>query len=314
MESQYSRIILVTDGSSSSRAAEQTAFNLAKEHSAKVLIVSNVKPPTFVSQMLNSNAEDVFNMVVNSKEKSLEQLAGRFEDAGMETGVKVLVGNSSEQIAISALSWGADLVVRYMKGVRSRHYGPFGNTARNLMRICPCPLLLVGNKPVENPRVMACINAEHGSAENQSILSEAEKLAGPKQNLLALYCWKFYGGESLSEHMDDELFMSYMNEAERNYQGLFEQFRTKHNLDAFKKGVHFENGDPIQLIPEFCEREKVDVAVMSSASQDHPLLRLLGSTIESILNKLPCALLIVKPIGFKSHLKAPESTVEIENA
>ena len=314
MGKHYQQIILVTDGSSTSRAAEQTVFNLAKEHSAKVLIVDTVRPPSFVSQMLNSNAEDVFDMVVNGKEKNLEQLAKRFADGGLNASVKVVVGNSSEQIAISALSWGADLVVRYMKGARSRHFSPFGNTARNLMRVCPCPLLLVGDKPVENPRVMACINAEHGSNENQAILSEAEKLAGPSENLLALYCWKFYGGESLSEHLDDELFMGYMDEAEKNYQVLFEQFLEKHNLESFKQGVHLENGDPIHLIPEFCEREKVDVAVMSSASQDHPLLRLLGSTIESVLNKLPCSLLVVTPVGFESHLKLSDVTVAIENA
>ena len=67
--------------------------------------------------------------------------------------------------------------------------------------------------------------------------------------------------------------------------------------------MHFEYGEAAEVIPEVCRQESIDVVVMSSASQTHPVRRLLGSTIESVLDELPCALLVVKQAGFVSPVK-----------
>ena len=182
------------------------------------------------------------------------------------------------------------------------------------MRVCPCPLLLVGDKVVSEPKVLACVNAEHGFNENQAVLSEAENLAGTSKKLLALYCWKFYGDEFMSEYVNEATRRRYVEEAEQNYRGIFNRFVAKHDLTAFGEGVRFENGDPAQLIPDFCRTESVDVVVLSSASQNHPLHLLLGSTVEAILDEIPCSLLVVKALGFKSPVKLIRSRVEIGNA
>jgi universal stress protein E len=309
----YRNIILVTDGTKASQAAAQTVLNLAKKHSAKVLVIDTVRPPSFAASWLNSNSEELFDIVVADKRERLEKVAGVLQEAGIEASVEILFGKSSEEIAKAALTEPADLVVRYMKGPQSRHASPFGTTARNLMRVCPCPLLLVADKPVSDPKVIACVNPEHDFKENESIVVEAENLAGKHDDLMALYCWKFYGREYLREYMDEKTVKSYMDQAEQNYRGLYDQFLEKHDMNAFGKGVHLQNGDPIQVIPEVCRHESVDVAVMSSASSNHPLNRLLGSTVESVLEDLPCALLVVKPLGFKSPIKPGRSKVELDS-
>ncbi len=240
-----------------------------------------------------------------------ERISKELREAGLETSAHLLFGKSSEQIVREAMAQKADLVIRYMKGAGSRHTGPFGTTARNLMRVCPCPLLLVGDRPVTSPAVMACVNAEHDHKENQAILSHAEALVGPDKALHLLYCWNFYGSDILHEYVDDQTYGQYVTEAEHGYQALFESFRKKHDLSACNDNVHMENGDPIQIIPQFCRHHSVDVVVMSSASQNHPVRRLLGSTIEAVLDDLPCALLVVKPLGFTSPVRPVPSTVEI---
>ena len=87
-----------------------------------------------------------------------------------------------------------------------------------------------------------------------------------------------------------------------------------HDMKAFDNGLRMENGDPIQVIPDVCRHEAIDVAVMSSASRNHPIQRLLGSTVEAVLEKLPCSLLVVKSLGFKSTIKLAQSKIEIGNA
>lgn len=311
MGNGYEKIILVTDGTDAARAAEQTAINLAKQNSATVLVVDTVRPPSLAAKWLSHNAEDLFDTVVADRQRRLDKVASEFKDSGIEVKTQILTGNSSEEIARAAISENAGLVVRYMKGDKSRHPGPFGATARNLMRVCPCPLLLVGDKDVSDPQVLACVNAEHDNNENEAILSEARKLAGKSEKLIALYCWKFYGSEFMREYTSQETVQSYLREAEQAHLGIFDHFRKTHELSAFGENIQIENGDPVEVIPEVCNDKSVGVVVMSSASQNHPLHRLLGSTVEAVLDKLPCALLVVKPLGFKSPIKPAVSKQEI---
>lgn len=312
MSNTYKNIILVTDGTPDSQIAAQSVLDLAKQHSSRVYVVDTVRPPSIAATWLTSNAEELFDIVVADKQERLEKVAHVFRDAGIEAKVEILFGKSSAEIVKAALTEQADLVVRYMKGSRSRQTGSFGTTALNLMRVCPCPLLLVGDQPVSNPKVLACVNAEHDSKENAAILGEASKLAGDPKRMHALYCWKFYGCEFLSEYMDEDTISRYEKEASQNYHGLYERFLKQHDLPA--DGVHLKNGDPVDVIPEVCQHESIDVVVMSSASQNHPLHRLLGSTVESVLDALPCSLLVVKPTGFKSPIKVADAKVGLKNA
>ena len=123
MESSYKTIILQTDASKMSHAAEQSALNLAREFEARVVIVDTVRPPSIASQWFTSNSEDVFEMVVKDKTERLDKLAKKFRHEGIAAEVKVLFGKSSEEVVRCAVTEEADLVVRYMKGAASRQPG-----------------------------------------------------------------------------------------------------------------------------------------------------------------------------------------------
>lgn len=300
----YNKILLITDGSENARAAEQTALDLAVAGGARVRMVDTVRPPSMISRWLEANTDNVFQMVVNQKEKALDQKAVIFRDSGIEVETAVLCGPSSREITRDAIKFEPDLVVRYMKGFRSRYPGVFGNTSRNLMRTCPAPLLLVGDQPVGGARVMACINAEHDSHENDPIVQQAMQVAGDRDNLHLLYCWKFYGGEMYVEHMGKEALADALQEAEQVHVKLFENYLRQHEYQLADPHVHLENGDPADMIPEVCQKQEIDVLVMSSGSLNHPMHRLLGSTVESILDQIDCALLVVKPEGFRVASKS----------
>ncbi len=314
MENGYEKIILVTDGSEAAHAAEQTALELAQLHSASVLVVDTVRRPSLASKWLTSNAEDLFEIVVADKRKRLQKVAAVFDQWKVDVKTEILFGNSSEEIARKAVAENANLVIRYMKGHKSRHLSSFGTTARNLMRVCPCPLLLVDDETISDPRVLACVNAEHDDKENEAILAEARRLAKTSDKLTALYCWKFYGDEFMREYTSQETVNSYLEEAEQAYLGIFDHFRKTHELSAFGENVIVENGDPVEVIPDVCRKKSVDVVVMSSASQNHPLHRLLGSTVEAVLDNLPCSLLVVKPLGFKSPIKPIQTQEKSETS
>jgi nucleotide-binding universal stress UspA family protein len=303
MDNAYKKIILAMDPQHSAMAALETVLTLARQHGSQVVIVDTVRPPSRSSLFFSSSAEDVFEIVVADKQNRIRKTCDRFREMGIEAEGKLLYGKSSEAITREAIDCHADLVVRYMKGVQSRYPGLFGNTARNLMRVCPSPLLFVGNRPLENPNILACVNPEHDEAENSVILSESRKLATRPEDVTALYCWNVPGHKFLRPYLSDESFQDTLNESESVFRKLFDRFCEQHKTDAFSTRMLFEQGDAADVIPNVCKHQDIDVVVMSSASQTHPVRRLLGSTIESVLDELPCALMVVKQAGFRSPVR-----------
>lgn len=304
----YKRILLVTDGMRTSEPVHETAFNLAKNDDAKVLIVDTLRPPSAAAKWFAPNASDVFEMVLADKQKRLEEIAERFRDGGIETETKVLLGKSSEVITREASKWDASLVIRYMKGARSKYKGSFGSTARSLMRYCPSPILLVGDKPVDvTPRVLACIDAEHDDNENRSIIRATRLVSRDPERTFAVYCWELYGEDMMKKQMNENAFDDSLEFGEQIYTKLQTEFLERHEVDCFNQGLRLRHGHPTKVIPNFCKQEKINVVVMCSASLNHPLKRYFGTTIESVLDDLPCSLLVVKPIGFVSPVSNSET-------
>ena len=303
MSQSYQQILLVVDAAAPSAHVLESAKQLAKKHNAKVTVVDTIREPSTFSRWLSPNSDDVFNTVVSDKKEKLAKVAEDLHAAGITSDSEVLIGKSSEAITRSAISRGADLVVRYMKGHRSRMSGVFGNTARNLMRVCPVPVFFVGEKTKGFGRIMACVDVDHGSNENQAIMREAEKFASGSGEMLGVYCWDLYGKQLVKNHMSEDSLKEMIKESERMHQEIFDQMLANTELGQFEGKMRMVNGEPASAIPRICGEESIEVVVMCSASLNHPIQRFLGSTVEAILYNLPCSLLVVKPEGFVSPVK-----------
>ncbi len=312
MSRNYKHIVLVTDGLKTSDTTNETAFNLARRHDAKVTIVDTIKAPTSAARWFSPNAGDVFEMVLADKTKRLEKLSDAFKNCGVETTSKVLFGKSSEAIAREVIESNADLVVRYMKGVRSKFPGLFGNTARALMRTCPCPLLLVGKNAFDEPKVLASIDAEHVGKENDAIIAEASRMVANSLDLFGVYCWDFYGADLMKKRMSELAFSDAEKQVESMYQKIFQDFKDENDLSCFDDRFTMERGLASEVIPAFCKNRSIDVVTMCSASLNHPFKRLIGSTVESVIDSLPCSLLVVKPVGFISPIHV-ETVASLES-
>ncbi len=299
----YDKILVVTDGQRSSEPTHQTGLNLAQTHQASVTIADTIQLPGALTYWFSPNATHLFEMVLADKQERLEKLAATFRAAGIETETKVLFGKSSETISKEVIESEISLVVRYAKGIRSKFPGRVGNTARALMRYCPAPILLVNQNPIDQPRILACLDAEHDEKENYSIMTESRRLAGGREHLFGMYCWEMYGEEMVKKRMNPEAFGESWQYTEKMYRKVFDEMVDKIDADLFlKDSIMMKNGQASLVIPKFCSENNIDVVTMCTATLNHPLRRYFGSTVEAVLEKLPCALLAVKPVGFVSPL------------
>lgn len=313
MNQSLKKIIFVTDTLSPSQPAIDTVLNLAKQHAAMVVIIDVVRQPSNLSRWLSSNVDSVFEVIKGDKQEKLEGLISQFQASGVQANGKVLTGRTSEAVTQAVIETGADLVVRSMKGDRSRYPGRFGNTSRNLMRICPCPVLFIGEQAVDNPRLLACVNAEHDRSENEAIFRSCEAIVSQADRLSGVYCWDLSGKEILGNYIAGDSLKQLLDESRQTYEGIFKNAMAETAHGLFAGRIRMEHGEPRDIIPQICQDESIDIVAMCSASLDHPLHRLLGSTIESVLEGLPCSLLVVKPRGFKVPMTTPVPSVEIGN-
>lgn len=295
--------MLVTTESVNTQAAEQTALKLAERSGAKIILVDSVRTPFHLPRSSNVSTEMMIEVAVKVKQEYLESIAGQCRVRGIDVESTVLLSaRTSEEIVGLALATNCDLVIRYFKGEHSRVQSRFGQTARNLMRICPVPLLLVGDQVISNPNVLACINAEHGIDENQAILDATRQIARANEKTSSIYCWDIDGSSYLAAQSGERVYTLLPKETREIFRKIRADLDEKCDFSGIGDQVHIESGNPIELIPAHCRQHSIDVAVMSSVSLNHPLGRLMGSTIEGLIEQLPCALLVVKPIGFRSPI------------
>lgn len=299
-EPKFTRIMLVTTESVDTQAAEQTALRLAGRCGASVILVDSVRTPFHLPHAATVTTDTMIEAAMRIKQDYLESIAGQCRVRGIDVQSTVLMSaRTSEEIAGLALAMECDLVIRYFKGEYSRVQSRFGQTALNLMRVCPVPLLLVGDKQIEDPRVLACINAEHGIEENQSIIDASFRMADSDDRANGLYCWDTAVPSYLAANNAGP---THSLSTEETFQKIKHDLNDTYDLSRFGDQFRILRGDPVRMIPEYCQDRQIDVAVMSSASLDHPLGRLMGSTIEGLIDRVACSLLIVKPIGFSSPI------------
>ncbi|MEM7452879.1 MAG: universal stress protein [Planctomycetota bacterium] len=306
---EYERIVLVSDGLKSSEPAWLSAIEIARRHGATVTIVDTVQPPGIAARWLSPMSQEVFELAVAEKEDRLEAVARLFREQEIEVDIEIREGASSVEITRLVIEKDADLVIRYLKGAASSSPGRIGRTARSLVRHCPIPVLLTGGVVAAEPRVLACFDPHHDVSENSSIIEAAAGIAAGAQDLRGLFCWELYGSSLLEKRLDSTTFQQYYRDAEARHREAFDRFAGSHGVAEFSDRLVMHYGDPSTAIPRHCRDNDIDVVVMCSASLNHPLKRLLGSTVDAVMEKSPCAMLIVKPKGFVSRIESADTIV-----
>ncbi|WHZ18037.1 MAG: hypothetical protein OJF55_000186 [Rhodanobacteraceae bacterium] len=177
----------------------------------------------------------------------------------------------------------------------------------DLLRQCPAPLMLVRSGTHGLPRrILAAVDPLDEEGRPHELNARVLKAA----NRLAMQC----GAELDVVHAFE--FIPPFTGSEFGWipdPGLIEQFRTLHR-DALQElgkqyGVppsrlHLIDGIPGWAIPEFAAANAIDVVVMGSIQRNFLQRLSIGSVAESLLQRLDCDVLALKPEGFAEHLQA----------
>lgn len=174
----------------------------------------------------------------------------------------------------------------------------FSHTDWNIMRYCPAPVLMVKSAaPWKHNRILASIDAtseDSGHALlNDNILSFAEHLADHFETDLHIancYPMVAVAFAMVPEVSPPEGIQEYVT---AQHKEATDQWAKKFNVH--NDHVHIEEGDADQVIPDIAANITADVVVVGTVGRDGMSGVLIGNTAESLVDKVGCDILVIKP-------------------
>ncbi|MBK5550004.1 universal stress protein [Pseudomonas sp. TH03] len=231
----------------------------------------------------------------------LEQQARFQRCAGLQVTTEVVWAKSSPAHVLAYVNdWRPDLVIK------DSHHVPALDRAFHrpldwlLLRDCPSTLHLVTDTKNPKPlKILAAIDLSHleelTQGLNDRILNLASTLAtlcGSALHVLNVSNWSVVGEAAMSVPTLS-LNASLRDAVNDAQEEAFDVLAERYGIE--KKRRHLLTGIPHKVIGHFAQQHAFDMVVLGAHAQ-HGIDRFIGTTAESVLNRAPCGLMIVKPL------------------
>ncbi|TNB90560.1 universal stress protein UspA [Pseudomonas jessenii] len=230
----------------------------------------------------------------------LEQQARFQAGSGVQASSEVVWAKATPAHMLEYINdYRADLVIK------DTHHVPALNRAFHrpldwlLLRDCPAPVHLVTEARHPLPlNILAAVDLSHledlTQGLNERILELAATLAnacGAALHVLNVSHWSVLGDAAMSVptlSLDHSLCEA-INDTQ---QEAFEALAERYAIESHRR--HQVTGIPHKMIEQFARQNAFDMLVLGTAYPQGP--NFIGATVESVLNRAPCSLMIAKPI------------------
>lgn len=306
----FRSILVDIDATDNAQPALERATRLARESGARLTIVDVMGVPTYARQYLPPSLEEEIG---SRRRGDLARLAEGITDVPVET--RLLQGRGGTALVDEVLASAHDLVVREAaRDLVAPRREPSGAVNMELLRRCPCSVLLVGHGgAAAQPRILAAVNpsTEDGEADqamNARIAEMASLMAELEGgSVTLLHAWEVFAAGMVRGLGSPDGYAEYTAAALRRAEDDFRRFTQ--SLGGRLSGVPAElrRGEPEDVIPEFVVAEGIDLLVMGSVARRGISGFFFGNTAERVLPKTPGSLLVVKP-GESGSPEPPSAT------
>jgi nucleotide-binding universal stress UspA family protein len=300
------------------------AISLTKREGGSITIVSVVETAVTGSSSgrFYNELNAAFDALRNERLASLEALAKSVPN-NIAATYEVMDGRSYLEIIKRVQLYQHDLVVA--NAVENSLKGPrfFISEEMQLLRKCPCPVLLI-NSDQTGPfqRVMATLDFEYYDTPdeeygpptlNDEILETAVTIASEDKGRLDVVNIYEVPGEGAIEagwiRMNNDNYADYANSCQANSERRvgMQVERSKRRLgdnsfEGAQVKTHLVRGRARDAIPDLANDLDTDLIVMGTIGRVGVAGLLIGNTAETILNRIDCSVLALKPFGFETPI------------
>lgn len=315
---RFQNILISVMGDAPDSAAVERGVRLARRIGARLTLLDVVDDPPWYARLVLPATERLLDEEVRARGERLEALAASVRGPSLEVDTEVLRGRPDIETVRRVLRARHDLVLKHAE--RGDH-GLFPSADMRLLRNCPCPVWLV--RPEQRSRLFARVlaavdptlevgdpEADRESALDRKILDLATSLADwDGAELHVVHAWEPFGeglcrrwgigGDRVIEDIIERMHAAAGRALELAVTPYLDRIGPAH--------THLLPSDPGQAIPRFAADHHVDLIVMGTVARTGISGLIIGNTAETILQRVRCSVLAVKPDGFVSPVQPGES-------
>lgn len=204
-----------------------------------------------------------------------------------------------------------DLVIAAVQPHRTGGRLLLANTDWELIRHCPCPVLLVkSTRAYERPGIVVSLDPFHAHAKPASLDRRLLEAAGAVADALGGELHAFHAHLplaamipfALSQPVPVALPAEAEAEHTKRLRAAFDDLAKSARIPPARR--HFMVGSVADTLDAVLRRTRASIVVMGAVSRSGLKRVFIGSTAEELLDRLPCDVLVVKPQGFEADVPA----------
>jgi universal stress protein E len=302
--SEQSRFMLVVSPLMENSPAFDRAAALAKASGAALHIVAfDYLQGLATASMVNEQALEEMRLgYVERHRQWLEEQARPLRKIGVPVTTEVIwVERPLQEILIHLKEQPMAVLIKALEYESLLSRIMFTPLDIHLLRECPVPLHFVSHvKHVLPRRIVAAVDPFHSNTQykdfNDRILREASKLASTcNAQLDVIYAHDLSSLSADEFDFDSSSALFSPGKAKTLFDAQADAFREL----AERNGIapeqqHMIMGNPSKVITQYADAYDIDVIVMGRVGH-RGVGRLVGSTVEHLLYKMPCSVWVVSP-------------------
>ncbi|HPB73755.1 MAG TPA: universal stress protein [Chromatiaceae bacterium] len=320
----FKNILYLAEPGKDQTAALARAVSLAENNQARLTLLEIIEPPRSGILEGSRTLDALFTGASQRRMAALEALAEPYQER-LDIAVKVRLGTPYLEAIREVLAENRDLVIKLANPEEGLLERFLGGTDLQLLRKCPCPVLVMSPQDKDNyRRILAAVDFDPWRAEpeettalNRQILGLASSLAlSDFADLHLAHSWEPLSPEMMrlwSDTEDAGEIAAQVNIEHLRHQEGFERLARQlrdwigdETYDYLTPRLHLLQGSARETIPALAARMKFDLVIMGTVGRAGIPGAIIGNTAEAILGQLRCALLAVKPADFVTPVTLPE--------
>jgi nucleotide-binding universal stress UspA family protein len=309
---RFESILVIADEASWTDAVRDRAAWLAQSTGARLMLADVVddhvgEVARLTSALSPARAKAVQAEMEQARATRLETLADGLRETGAAVEVVTLRGTSFLQIIRQVLRAGHDLVLK--GAARGLDRATLRAPDLHLLRKCPCPVwILNGAMTARARRILAAVDPDPSDPVRdglgQMVMELATALAKRDDARLdVLNAWHVWEESTLRHglvNMPEQEIKAILAHEETEGRARLDALTGRFATFRDRMRVLHLKGNAADVIHDHVASEGIDTLVMGTVGRTGIAGFFIGNTAETVLNRVDCSVLAVKPAGFVS--------------
>ena len=312
---RFKNILFVADAELNTSDAYKRAVTLAEFNHAQLTIVSvlNDLPIDSGEEIQGVSMAGLREALIDKQQLQLDAMVLSAKKK-IAVSSKVLTGIDFLTLIHEVLINKIDLLIKTVdeEGMMDKL---FTSSDMHLLRKCPCPVWLIKSSANKHyKKIMAAVdfnpfdnNAQIDSLNRQILQMSTALAQSDVSELHIIHVWYAYGESRMRSGLayQPKAFVdAYVEQTHARHKEILDKLVA--DIDKRKTTIHLVKGLAKDMIPKMVNEQQIDLVIMGTVGRTGIPGFVIGNTSETILNRIDCSVLAVKPEGFISPVSSNE--------